>query len=490
MLGDSLDKIQDQTRKLFEKPKGNTALILHIKKSTIQLKNISDKLEPGGAPINNNRLKLLHEKLQSDNFLDTLASIQAVRKISEYYSIRTDEGTSIMENAMMHDRALELIAQQGIGDVRIFRGMVNNLIKVWQTKYEEELFKLVNILAKAIEISSERNEKLLNNMQFFKGKDGPRRLTEQFKFKNFTHLMQDVGLPDFFWQEQYFQVCLAEYFYYHCYENDRLTTIVENLINDTNQSLGLFNKKAHEATRLACYSFIIEGVSNGQGNAHIKDWIKIKTLEEFGDPSTSAKWNISSGVSVYFSDQINSAKSILDLWINEELFETFFRFIEDKRRKDFWQRYLKQMANVKLLMDISIFNRLPDNFKNSTEIRGRLRRINSGVLLYFQLGNMSFIEFGKQAGGSLQVWKSNNPKVGQLNRELDEYSFAYRRIRRNQSLHISRIQYYRIDKVLIPWMDWREERRDFTIDQGHFAHAGYWEDRLKPWLNRRGIYAN
>ena len=174
-------------------------------------------------------------------------------------------------------------------------------------------------------------------------------------------------------------------------------------------------------------------------------------------------------------DIVREAHGTLEGWVNELFLERFWNVVQDPRRREFWRRHVKEMRNVRLVLESFLYNRVKGELGDPAYAR-RISHGNSGGVLVFHFRGKVYVEFGGLAGGALQVIPLDHHMVIEIESELDRHradrgGFAYNRT--GMTLDILRV-YGNHQLIYLGG--------SVISEFGKFNHQGDWESSLRRWM--------
>ena len=174
-------------------------------------------------------------------------------------------------------------------------------------------------------------------------------------------------------------------------------------------------------------------------------------------------------------DIVREAHGTLEGWVNELFLERFWNVVEDPRRRQFWREYVKEMRNVRLILEPYLYRQVSGVLGDPAYAR-RVSHGHSGGVLMFHFRRKLYVEFGGQAGGALQVIPKDHSDLSAVNRAL-EWHRADRGGFSREGMRLTVLKVYGKDKLIY--------RGGRVISEfGKFNHQGDWESSLREWMAR------
>jgi hypothetical protein len=199
-------------------------------------------------------------------------------------------------------------------------------------------------------------------------------------------------------------------------------------------------------------------------------------LTAIGD-TNSPRWREVHGLPLEEVVSIGKAVEILESWINALFLERFWDIIHDRRRRSFWKNYHRYMRDVRIVLSDEYFGMLNEDLK-STGYLERMHGSTSNALLVFRIKNRTFIEFGQQASGPLQVVIQDDVPDRQLRNRLNA---SVRSKRGRTPINPQDLKFYSsTDQILT-------DGYSYFQDFGKLNHQGNWEEKLNSWMRNRGL---
>jgi len=179
------------------------------------------------------------------------------------------------------------------------------------------------------------------------------------------------------------------------------------------------------------------------------------------------------------SDQniVQEAHGILEGWVNELFLERFWHVVQDPRRREFWRKHVKEMRNVRLILESFLYNGVKSVLGDPAYAR-RISHGSSGGVLVFHFRGKVYVEFGGLAGGALQVIPLDHHRLRGVESELDRHradrgGFDYNR----RGMTLDTLKVYGKDQLIYLG-------GSVISEFGKFNHQGDWESSLRKWMAR------
>lgn len=166
-----------------------------------------------------------------------------------------------------------------------------------------------------------------------------------------------------------------------------------------------------------------------------QEYYKAWAMKYIGDPLLYAKWTISKPIFQEHQPILNSARSILEKWINEVFISAFFDAMYAQQRGQFWLKYLDKIKDVKILGSRYFLQRMKQINKSASsylEHRFKITGDNELACVVMYFNNHVITLFSNEGFAAICKLKTN-PTVPEYKyygsvRDLVDGSFpmAYR----------------------------------------------------------------
>ncbi len=207
------------------------------------------------------------------------------------------------------------------------------------------------------------------------------------------------------------------------------------------------------------------------------DAVKQTQLSKFinrilGDVTLTATWAPFLGATNEEASKLKRAMQQVNLWFTRRIIETFFEVcVQDGERKNFWLEYVQYVRGFKIVGSKTTKGVLQSDQRVSTMFQRHFIETNSTysqtAALVLCIKNYVLVEFSDT--GSVYAYKQTHNKVQFLKRNT---------------------------RFLTSTNDLKDTSLDNLVesdywyglsysDEGRLTHRGYWQDRLKKWLQNK-----
>ena len=191
--------------------------------------------------------------------------------------------------------------------------------------------------------------------------------------------------------------------------------------------------------------------------------------QTLGDVTLTSTWAPFLGATYEEALKLKKAMQQVNLWFTRRIIETFFEVcVQDQDRKKFWLDYVQYVRGFKIVGSTMTKRLLQNDSRVSNMFQRHFIETNSTysqtAALVLSIKDYILIEFSDT--GSVYAYKQNNSKV-QFLRKGARYMTSTNDLK-DTSLDI-----------LVENDNWYGTSYN---DEGRLTHRGYWQDRLKMWL--------
>lgn len=188
-----------------------------------------------------------------------------------------------------------------------------------------------------------------------------------------------------------------------------------------------------------------------------------------GDVTLTTTWAPFLGATTEEAQRLKRAMQQVNLWFTRRIIETFFEVcVQDKERKKFWLDYVNDVRGFKIVGSTTTKRLLQNDSRVNTMFHRHFIETNSTysqtAALVLCIKDYVLIEFSDT--GSVYAYKQNNTKV-QFLRKGTRYMTSTNDLK---------------DTSLDNLVDNDAWYGTSYNDEGRMRHSGYWQDRLKMWL--------
>lgn len=371
-------------------------------------------------------------------------------RIISYYMMK------LQDDEVAFDYALSLL-DKGWRNM-FFNGLVFYLMNSW-CLIKPELRKKTSLLViKKLQEYKDNNRRCLllkNHANLFE-EAGPQRLayllTSQNKDIKEAPLV--LGSKASAISQSYFSDVIVKYCERHPIDEDDLGELFE--VHDVKRTKQLLF--AH---------LVMKAEESG-------DAVRQTQLSKFinrtlGDVTLTTTWAPFLGATTEEAQRLKRAMQQVNLWFTRRIIETFFEVcVQDKERKKFWLDYVNDVRGFKIVGSTTTKRLLQNDSRVNTMFHRHFIETNSTysqtAALVLCIKDYVLIEFSDT--GSVYAYKQNNTKV-QFLRKGTRYMTSTNDLK---------------DTSLDNLVDNDAWYGTSYNDEGRMRHSGYWQDRLKMWL--------
>lgn len=475
---EELNELAQQTTRLrnvnhFIKEETKRSLEISIKELQKIIDNGSTIRPPNSSNIDSS---LLYNNFDSQEKREEFYSERRnLKKLSWILTFSSEHFTAIANDTNLLKIALGLFEENW--HFRLIYGLFFTLLEIWEDKKNSALLRSF-LLPKVYE-NQNRNQRikfLKDNSKFFLNRNGASVWAQEI-------VNSEIDLQEFqeknpqiknYLSTSYFSEFIVSYTYQRIREEDfglYFQSIFDFLEQNKNQT-----------SLKKCLAKIIIW-ANEFGTVFEKEEIRQFAYEKVGDPTYGSKWLSNSFFSENEKRDLEEAKDILNYWITEKIMDIFFgKIVQDIDRKEFWENYLKVIRIEKIFVSPDIYyGEIKYDQRIDSSFRKRLGILAGGgkgsCAMIFGIKNYKFIEFGGYASGATQICKNNNPKFPNFERTSSYRNGEYERISKLDLVIFEHSE----NLIKILSNDWYGQQFEFQ-SEGRFAHQGFWQKRLKSWL--------
>ncbi len=193
-----------------------------------------------------------------------------------------------------------------------------------------------------------------------------------------------------------------------------------------------------------------------------------------GDVTLTATWAPFLGATNEDAQKLKNAMQKVNLWFTRRIIETFFDVcVQDQDRKRFWLDYVPYVRGFKIVGSMITKRVLQNDPRISMMFHRHFIETNSTysqtAALVLSIKDYVLVEFSDT--GALYAYKQDHKKVQFLRRGI-KYMTSTNDLKEKS-----------MDN-LVGNVDWGEYYYSYQ-DEGRLIHVGYWQKRLKRWLNNK-----
>ena len=339
-----------------------------------------------------------------------------------------------------------------------FNGLVFYLMNSWCLIKPELRFKTSRLVIKKLQEYRDNNKRYLllkNHANMFEDA-GPQRLASLLinQKKDVREAPFVLGSKATALSQSYFSDVIVFYSNRHGLNEEELEKIFET----------------HDVKRTKQLVFA-DLVQKAERNG---DPVQQTQLSKFinrtlGDVTLTSTWAPFLGATYEEASKLKKAMQQVNLWFTRRIIETFFEVcVQDKDRKKFWLDYVQYVRGFKIVGSTMTKRLLQNDSRVSNMFQRHFIETNSTysqtAALVLCIKDYVLIEFSDT--GSVYAYKQNHNKVQFLKR-------GTRYMTSTNDLKETSLD------MLVENDNWYGTSYN---DEGRLTHRGYWQDRLKMWL--------
>jgi len=339
-----------------------------------------------------------------------------------------------------------------------FNGLVFYLMNSWCLIKPELRFKTSRLVIKKLQEYRDNNKRYLllkNHANMFENA-GPQRLASLLinQNKDVREAPFVLGSKATALSQSYFSDVIVFYSNRHGLNEEELEEIFET----------------HDVKRTKQLVFA-DLVQKAERNG---DPVQQTQLSKFinrtlGDVTLTSTWAPFLGATYEEASKLKKAMQQVNLWFTRRIIETFFEVcVQDKDRKKFWLDYVQYVRGFKIVGSTMTKRLLQNDSRVSNMFQRHFIETNSTysqtAALVLCIKDYVLIEFSDT--GSVYAYKQNHNKVQFLKR-------GTRYMTSTNDLKETSLD------MLVENDNWYGTSYN---DEGRLTHRGYWQDRLKMWL--------
>lgn len=400
-----------------------------------------------------------------------------LRTLSYSFSYSENTSTSIFSNQEELEYAFILLEKEW-KDPYLF-GLIDCLLKYWETTDKVQFSMLSDfIVLKLKKYEGSRNDivGLKNNLKFFSERNGDLVLGKELGMKNISILKATnyLSVPESWISYPYFSRVIISFF--ENYRNDFIDSL--EVLNDVLLAHGKGNIEAHKTNKRAISKLIIK--ADKPQFVESQDRVKKLAFEFIGDPEIKSYWHPFEGATEKESQELDTARKILNEWITRQFINVFFNVcINDVRRKNFWLKHASNISSFKVYGSANTKMILKRDGRISQYLDSRFVLVDSNknvsaFILYMK--NYMLIEFS-EAGFAFYGYKVDGTKTPNIQGRLNS-----------------------VDELINTSLPWAVKRKYSDIishyDEGRLRHADgnfedgstlKWEEVFNWWLKNYNV---
>lgn len=344
-----------------------------------------------------------------------------------------------------------------------FNGLAFYLLNSWHSIEPNYRDLTSQLLVKKLNNYSESNRRysLWKNRANLFDSNGPFRLAALLKAKNMSiaEAPSLLGFKNTSIKQDYYSDVIVKYV-----ETNHITNL-----DSIDQVLELHNL---DRTKKLIFAYLVETedhIGDGLRRAQLCRYANVK----LGDVTLASSWAPFTGATTAEVQRLKRAMQLVNMWFAQQIIESFFEIcVQDKDRKLFWLNYVDKISGFKIVGSTAIKRTLQSNSKIGSMFLRHFIETNSyssqtSALVLF-VKNKMMVEFSDT--GALYVYNQTHPMVKTV-------------------INAPRNGIASTNDLKMPTMDNLVEKNywgNYSVynEQGRMSHAGYWQQRLKGWLNQ------
>lgn len=371
-------------------------------------------------------------------------------RIVSYYLMKLQDEEEVF------DYALKLLDKDWRN--MYFNGLVFYLMNSWCLIKPELRFKTSRLVIKKLQEYRDNNKRYLllkNHANMFEDA-GPQRLASLLinQNKDVREAPIVLGSKSTALSQSYFSDVIVYYSTRHGLNEDKLEEIFET--HDLKR------------TKQLVFADLVQKAERN-GDPVLQTQLSKFINRTLGDVTLTSTWAPFLGATYEEAQKLKKAMQQVNLWFTRRVIETFFEVcVQDKERKKFWLEYVPYVRGFKIVGSTMTKRLLQNDSRVSNMFQRHFIETNSTysqtAALVLSIKDYILVEFSDT--GSLYAYKQNHNKV-QFLKKGTKYMTSTNELKDTS-----------VDK-LVENDNWYGTSYN---DEGRLMHIGYWQDRLKMWL--------
>lgn len=425
-----------------------------INQNVRKLKSIEERMFVGeGLSISEQSInEILYKVIQAAQNEDVKTEDWTMRelRIVSYYMMKLQDDDNVFGYALR-------LLDKGWKNM-YFNGLVFYLINSWCLIKPNLRIDTSKLIIKKLQEYQDNNQRylLLKNHANLLEEAGPQRMSYLLvgQNKDLREAPSLLGCKPSAFSQSYFSDVIVKYNAKQPLEEDVLEEIFE-----------VHNVK--RTKQLVFAYLVIKADESG-------DTLKQTQLSKFinrtlGDVTLTETWRPFLGATYEDAQKLKYAMRKVNFWFTRRIIETFFEVcVQDIDRKSFWLDYVPYVRGFKIVGSTMTKQLLQNDSRVSNMFQQHFIDTNSKnsqtSALVLSIKNYVLVEFSDT--GSLYAYKQDHKKVQFLKRN-EKYIPSINDLK---DTSMDRL----VDNTI-----WDTEYND----EGNMRHSGYWQSRLKTWMN-------
>ena len=429
-----------------------------INQNLRKLKSIEERLlVDEGIKVSKQSIdEILYKVVQASRKLDFNMDNWTMRelRIVSYYMMKLQDDENAYEYALM-------ILDNGWRNM-FFNGLVFYLMNSWCLIKPELRKSTSRLVVKKLQQYQENNRRYLmlkNHANLFE-EMGPQRLALLLASQNkdVREAPLVLGSKGVAFSQSYFSDVIVKY----C---DRKTIDLDTLEE-------IFEAHNVARTKKLVFAEMVKR-ADANGDPLMQTQLSKFINRQLGDVTLASTWAPFAGATQEEALKLKRAMQLVNLWFTRRIIETFFEVcVQDRDRKKFWLDYVPYVSGFKIVGSTMTKRTLQNDQRVSTMFQRHFIETNSTysqtAALVLSIKDYVLVEFSDT--GSLYAYKQGNKKVQFLRRGV-------RFMNSTNDLKDTSLD------ILIEKSQW-DKYTYYCKEEGRLAHMGYWQNRLKLWMQR------
>ena len=424
-----------------------------------RLRYVEERMMTDYEPVADKRsvdtvIKRVKESVANQTHLSESWSAHELRIVSYYIMYFEDDENSFLGAVELLDKHWRDL---------YFNGTVFYLLNSWNLLHETYRKAVSQLVISKLKQYKGKNKKylLLKNHANYFDENGPSRMARLVSTRDHSVLSAPTLLG--------FKPSTISMSYY----SDVIVKYVENKDDISLEEVeSLLSAHSLDRTKKLVLSEMVLR-ADCSNNAFVQTQVSKLGPRLLGDITIAATWAPFPGAT---DDQIKTlklAKELVNKWFVRKVIDVFFDIcVQDEDRKKFWLQYSDMISHFMIAGSSSIRRELQTDSRvgelfDSLFIDTNSRYSFTAALIMY-IKDRVIVEFSDY--GSLYVYKRNNETISYLNSGV-------KKIRSVNDLK---------NTSLGKLVDESWYRGYYTLyDEGSLRHAGYWQERLTMWINKK-----
>jgi len=338
-------------------------------------------------PVSNDKIQeavlLFNRAFQSNDFKVFNERRKKYLKILSHYEALSYSDDKIISNTK---KVNWLCSEwEKLNNDRLIFNLTYTILHCWNEDIESNLSKIQKIVNHLIAHRDSDNlkyDKFETFKNYIKYKVNLNSAYENIAVSEQLNFLINNGFEDRILQTQYFKALIIAY----------SSNVFDGKKETINSFINHLKRIDDRDVFRICIAKGILGIEKTKSKGY-QEYYKAWAMKYIGDPLLYAKWTINKPIFQEHQSTLNTARSILEKWINEVFISAFFDAMYAQQRGQFWLKYLNKIKDVKILGSLSYLQRMKNMNKSASGYLDnkegtRFQRTNDNslacALIYFE----------------------------------------------------------------------------------------------------------